>query len=104
MKNYKLFFLLSVILILFSSCGTIKEGFSNQKKNSSDEFMVEKKSPLVMPPDFNKLPTPEENNVTKNNEIKDLISKTKKDSTDSDNSNNNDENFEKSLIEKIKKN
>ena len=36
--------------------GQLKEGFKNQKKNSSDEFLVEKKSPLVMPPEFNELP------------------------------------------------
>ena len=30
----------------------MKDGFSNQKKNNSDEFLVEKKSPLVMPPDY----------------------------------------------------
>ena len=32
----------------------------NQKKRSTDEFLVEKKSPLVMPPDYNELPIPKE--------------------------------------------
>ena len=32
----------------------------NQKKSSTDEFLVEKKSPLVMPPDYNELPIPKE--------------------------------------------
>ena len=40
MKNLKY---LTLILILFLyGCGTIKEGFVNQKKNSSDEFLVQK--------------------------------------------------------------
>jgi hypothetical protein len=34
----------------------MKSAFENQKKNNTDEFLVEKKSPLVMPPDFNELP------------------------------------------------
>ena len=35
-----------------------------KKKNNSDEFLVEKKSPLVLPPEFSDLPTPE-NSVKK---------------------------------------
>ena len=52
MKKFNLFVFLSIILF-FSSCGTVKEGFSSQKKNNSDEFLVEKKSTLIMPPDYN---------------------------------------------------
>ena len=48
MKIFKKLILLSFIYIL-TSCGTLKEGFKNQKKDSSDEFLVEKKSPLIMP-------------------------------------------------------
>ena len=44
--------ILSTSLFLFS-CSGLKKGFSNQKKNNSDEFLVEKKAPLVMPHDFN---------------------------------------------------
>jgi hypothetical protein len=42
MNNFKKFIILNILLML-CSCGTIKEGFTNQKKNSSDEFLVEKK-------------------------------------------------------------
>ena len=41
MKYLKLVILIKLIL-LFYSCGTVKEGFTNQK-NSSDEFLVERK-------------------------------------------------------------
>ena len=41
MKPIKIVFYLSLILLI-SSCGTIKEGFKNQKKDSSDEFLVQK--------------------------------------------------------------
>ena len=57
MKN-KILLILSLILLL-TSCGTAKKAFSNQKKNSSDEFLIEKKAPLVMPPDYGDLPIPE---------------------------------------------
>ena len=61
MKQFK-FYILIAIAVLFSSCSSLKEGFTNQKKNNSDEFLVEKKSPLVMPPDYNELPIPNEEN------------------------------------------
>ena len=35
-----------------------QRGIYKPKKSSSDEFLVEKKSPLVMPPDYNNLPVP----------------------------------------------
>ena len=47
------------------SCGTIKEGFTNQKKNSTDEFLVEKKSPLIMPPSYGELPVPSDEKTSK---------------------------------------
>ena len=71
MKSFRIF-LISLITLFLSSCGTIKEGFTNQKKNNSDEFLVEKKSPLIMPPDYDKLPIPksEQENLAEDNKIK----------------------------------
>ena len=66
MKLLKFFLILS-LYILVSSCGTVKEAFTNQKKNSSDEFLVEKKSPLTMPPDYNDLPVPKSKNDKEEN-------------------------------------
>tara|TARA_B100001057_G_scaffold453657_1_gene498643 strand:+ start:331 stop:645 length:315 start_codon:yes stop_codon:yes gene_type:complete len=104
MKYFKISFYLFLALLIFS-CGTIKEGFTNQKKNSSDEFLVEKKSPLVMPPEFNELPKPR-NEITQNNlednKIEKLLNssdKSKISETSGDNVN-----LEQSLLEKIKNN
>ena len=72
------------MLIVLYGCGTIKEGFQNQKKNSSDEFLVEKKSPLVLPPEYNELPIPNENKITdknQENDIKNLITGNSGDTT-----------------------
>tara|TARA_A100001035_G_C27529994_1_gene384807 strand:+ start:259 stop:576 length:318 start_codon:yes stop_codon:yes gene_type:complete len=103
MKYFKVLFLIH-ILLLFYSCGSVKEGFVNQKKNSNDEFFVEKKSPLVLPPDYNELPIPSENNnVTDDNKNKiEKLVNDKDDSKKSDNSSDENKNFEDSLLEKIK--
>ena len=103
MKPIKIFFYLSLILLI-SSCGTIKEGFKNQKKDSSDEFLVQKKSPLVMPPDYDQLPLPGTINnkdiLTDKENIKDIISKTPKEKNKSTIEDDN-ESLERSILKKI---
>ena len=101
MRYFKLLIFFQLILFLYS-CSTIKEGFTNQKKSSNDEFLVEKKSPLVMPPDYNDLPVPDQNmetSETNENKIKDLVTK-------NENENNNSEDgnldIEQSILKKIK--
>ena len=99
----KLFFLLN-ILMFFSSCGTVKDAFSNQKKNSSDEFLVEKKSPLVMPPDYGELPKPDQNidkSENNNEKIKELFSIENKDSEGVENQSLD---IEENILKKIKQN
>ena len=106
MKKINSLFLLYLFFTLVS-CGTVKEGFKNQKKDSSDEFLVEKKSPLVMPPDYNELPIPREKNSEKKSEeseIENLISKSKKDDELTDKPDDNNKSFEDLLLDKIKKN
>ena len=103
MKQFR-FYILIATALLFSSCSSLKEGFVNQKKNNSDEFLVEKKSPLVMPPDYNELPVPNEENIsTESNEIKSLISKSKNDEIE-DNFDEKSSSFEGLILEKIKNN
>ena len=105
MKRFNLSILL-IITLFFSSCSSLKDGFTSQKKNNSDEFLVEKKSPLVMPPDYNELPIPQQENLSgKNNEyeIKKLITKNKSGKIKNSNSAING-NIENSILEKIKDN
>ena len=106
MKKINILFLLYLFSIL-ASCGTIKEGFKNPKKNNSDEFLVEKKSPLVMPPDYNELPIPnKETNQTENEEnfIKDLVAIEENISDSSNVKNSQTKGVEESFLEKIKNN
>ena len=54
-----------LILIFFvSSCAdtfdSVKRGLTGQKSQSTDEFLVKKKDPLILPPDYENLPTPDE--------------------------------------------
>ena len=103
MKLFKLFIAISIAIIL-SSCGTVKNAFSNQKKNNSDEFLVEKKSPLVMPPDYNELPLPNEEKMEKETkDIKSLISKSKQGEI-KENLDEKSLSFEGAILKKIKKN
>ena len=53
----KITFLLIVIFLL-TSCGDVGKVLRNEKIKSTDEFLVKKKGPLVLPPDFNKIPEP----------------------------------------------
>lgn len=101
--------ILNVILILafflLQNCSTIKEGFTSQKKNSVDEFLVEKKSPLVMPPDFEELPVPGVETVTEDedqSEIKSLLSSDNKKSINKTNTTQKPTTLEGSILEKIK--
>ena len=49
--------LITILFLLFiSACS----GMGTKRSDKSDEFLIEKKNPLVMPPDINDLPKPEE--------------------------------------------
>jgi len=99
----------TILIIIFSlslyACGTVKEGFSAKKRSEqSDEFLVEKKNPLAMPPDYEKLPTPGNQEVapetfSSNEDVKDLLNI--QESNESSSSNNDSEDLESSIIEKI---
>ena len=105
MKNLKIIILSNLFLFLLS-CGTVKEGFSNQKKNNSDEFLVEKKTPLVMPPNYNELPEPNINQQEikkEKNPIKSLLLQ-EDDDLNKNEIDDKDKKLEDSLLEKIKKN
>ena len=58
----KIIYILSIIFFVTSceSMGSVKRGLTGEKRASTDEFMIKKKDPLIMPPDYENLPTPEE--------------------------------------------
>ena len=100
---------LILIILFFCSlyaCGSIKEGFSAKKRSEqSDEFLVQKKNPLAMPPDYEKLPPPGNQEVSpetfsENDEVKDLLNIQEGEISNS-NDNDNLKDLEGSIIEKI---
>ena len=60
-----------VFLFFLTSCQSIKDGLSGRKSENSDEFLVQKKNPLVTPPDYMKLPKPKETSETEASNIED---------------------------------
>ena len=109
MKNiFRNILYLFVFLISLSGCQSVKDGLTGKKITNSDEFLVEKKNPLVLPPEFQKLPEPSSLNKKKiNNDENDISLKkiltqnTSKTETTSI-SENTDKSLEKSILEKIK--
>jgi len=51
-----------LLIFLVTSCadtwGNVKRGLTGAKQKSTDEFLVQKKDPLILPPDFESLPSP----------------------------------------------
>ena len=106
MKKYKFIIFISILSMLLSGCGTVKQAF-DPNKNSGDEFLVEKKSPLSMPPDFDELPVPKadkEKKVDKDMGIELLITKDAANQENTDQINNSDEEFLELILEKIRNN
>jgi len=59
-KIFKISKLLFFLLFLYS-CGSVGEALQGKKRSDQgDEFLIDKKNPLAMPPDFDKLPKPGE--------------------------------------------
>ena len=59
----KIIYLLLSVVFFSTSCGSlseVKRGLTGEKKQSTDEFLVQKKDPLILPPDYESLPSPDE--------------------------------------------
>lgn len=102
MKNL---ILLLLVFFIVSACQSAKDAFTLKKKSSGDEFLVEKKSPLILPPDFNELPEPKSQNSDEDNnqQIKNLINKKDNVST-IDGKGSSSKTFKEHLLSKIKNN
>ena len=75
--NKKILIYFSCLLFLYS-CQTLKDGLTGKKQENSDEFLVIKKNPLEIPPNFDELPVPQsekinDQSVLVDEEIKDLL-------------------------------
>ena len=91
-----------------SSCGGTKDFLTNAKKSGGDEFLVEKKQPLTMPPNFEDIPVPmseeqeeiSEEEETSEAEITEMLKELEGESNQS--SEEISGNLENSILKKIK--
>ena len=67
MKFEKNIFLIVIFVTFISGCSSIKDTLTGVKKQNTDEFLVKKKDPLVLPPNFNDLPKPQTQKNSENN-------------------------------------
>ena len=99
-------FYLMILLFFLWACQNVKDALTGKKYENSDEFLVIKKNPLILPPNFNDLPTPKD--VTDDtqienieNEIEDLLSSIKDNDEEVQESSSSSE-TESFVLEKIK--
>jgi len=98
----KKFITILLLFNLLTACQSTRESFSLKKKNDSDSFLVEKKNPLVMPPNYDDLPKPEDFELSEKekneNEFKQVIKNTEISNPEVINKKTS---LEKSVIDKI---
>ena len=92
--------LILIVSLFLSSCG----GFQLKKKaDSGEEFLIEKKDPLVLPPDFSKLPKPNEQPETNDKDvnIKSVFNRNQNSQEENKSQSTTKSNIKKSISEKI---
>ena len=61
---YKKIIYILLLIFFTSSCAdpfsSVKRGITGEKTKSTDEFFIRKKDPLILPPDYENLPAPDE--------------------------------------------
>jgi len=106
MKKNNIFLILFMMLAV-TSCQSVKNALSGVKKENSDEFLVQKKNPLVLPPDFTDLPEPfEESAKVLEVQIEEDIEKLfgKENTAENTNNTSNPNSIESFVLKKIKEN
>ncbi len=106
----KIFFKQSIVIIFFllSACGgtldSVKRGLSGQKKVSTDEFLVEKKDPLVLPPGYHELPNPGQTEIDEDPDEQDISSILKVENNNQNTSSSESTDLEETSLKKINEN
>ncbi len=105
----KIKFFLIAIIFLLNSCQNVKDALEGKRRSKTgDEFLIEKKNPLALPPNFEDLPEPvdtTEVNETSESENEDDLQKIIAQSEDSSNQEiNNSGSLEDSILQEINRN
>tara|TARA_B100001173_G_C15599053_1_gene383858 strand:- start:1 stop:324 length:324 start_codon:yes stop_codon:yes gene_type:complete len=107
MDKIKKIILILILFNFFLGCQSLRDGLEgNKKSKSAEEFLIEKKNPLVLPPDYSKLPVPKDQSleVDENSEFDLQKVITKSSDTEKSSDDEVSKNLKKSILEKIKKN
>ena len=106
MKNLiKIVFFIIVLGVSLSGCQSLKEGLSPGKKSrNADEFLIQKKSPLILPPEYENLPVPAGSEIDNQEDIdlEEIFSK-KSNNKSTTSSTDSNKSLEKNILDKIKK-
>ena len=101
----KLIILITTLLII-TGCSSFEEAgkiLRNERVKTTDDFLIQKRKPLTIPPDMDKVPKPgtlsNNEQSTSEDEIKDLLGKIEE--TDSQNT-SSPSSTEKSILDKIR--
>ena len=104
-KTFNRILVIITLGLFISGCNSVKKAFDPQRKNSSEEFLVEKKSPLSIPPEFDELPVPSNEKIDKDTQINNIESLiTEKNSNEKLEIIESDKDFEQLILDKIKNN
>ena len=106
MKKNNIFLILFMLLAV-TSCQSVKNALSGVREENSDEFLIQKKNPLVLPPDFTDLPDPfEESTEVTEVQIEEDIEKLlgMENSVENTNNASNSSSIESFVLKKIKEN
>jgi len=104
-KNIKFLILIILGTIILSNCGLMQQAFDPQNKNTSEEFLIEKKSPLSMPPSFEELPVPSNEKIDQESQINNIESLiTENNNNEKSETTDTDKDFEQSILDQIKNN
>ena len=107
METIKNIFITLISCLFLISCSGGLDGFKLKKKSTSgDEFLIEKKDPLVLPPDYSKLPNPDEeiDNSEEDETQIEIVFKNDNSKNENKSSDTSDSSLEKSILKKIQKN
>ena len=77
MKKILKFLVIINLFLLLENCGggwsDFKKTMSGQKVTSTDEFLIKKKDPLILPPEYEKLPLPKTTKKSEPNSVENVL-------------------------------
>ncbi len=96
----KINLLLILVFLVSSACGNAGKILRNEKIKTTDEFLVEKKKPLILPPDLDQIPEPG-TKVERKSEEKDVLKEILKQNKKNKKTSEKSSSIEESIIKRL---